>query len=932
MTKSVLLPVMILILTWGQNLLAFQAIDEGKSPKLEKLKEDIANSNTELLKTHPWLTYQGIKAHERVSNLPIPAKYASEMIYGSIEEDYDAEETSTGSYASLKYNDSLGQIWDSERAVNHFYAASRNDATDTHGGLCADSGAVKGVPAWKWALTDAANDGRNNTMNGRQFCVETTIGKKFRALGHVLHLLEDMGVPAHVRNDQHPLVEPYETFLGEKDFGQYTALAGFADADQLITAAVGRILPGDYSFSRFSDYFKELSDHIQTNYFSSDTVSNGPESDSSCGIVIKNPEVEVQTEKVSQVNSGGEEVETFAQYYVNKNGRMRIAAPSAYSVVHQKYYSTEAPLFLYSIIDENCAKDAWQSTAPLIIKNVAGVIGDFYTKYLTPEAVSASPSQTGMKLDWKMPHPSSDGQYRVTRKSDGKTEVVTTATYFDNDLAPATEYCYQIAYVDAEGNGFGSTEMCGTTLNLPSPALNITVKTLTSSSVSVSWSVPGDSSLIEASLVYRNGGYLKAVTGSSFVDTGVSASQTYCYSVATVYQSGGVTGRSCEVCITVPNLIAGSTGWEKLYGDNSGMESWGSIKEASDQGIILNGAKYSTTFYQFFSHYVKLDQGGQYERELSTGSWYAPMELTDDGGGLLVGKRSSSYFYGTPLAAKVDQDWNIVWENGYDYYRRSLYGSFTSAQQTADGGFVLAGMLNNTKALLLKVSRNGVAEWEKIYPDYQGMIFSSFKLLQRRQDGKFLAVGSDSDLSSVLVLDANGTILKSLAQIPGYVYPNGDDSIFFSNDTDTLRITPDGGFVVGGYFSNNVEYYGEAMLTKYDVNGNQQWQKHLPGPGYIRSLEVTKDGGYIFILEGDSSEIVRADSAGNTMWTVQRSGVQFSSAQQTSDGGFLFLGGAGTSLAHLLKLDASGNLGTSDLTFSCTTSNGGSTDGPPVAL
>jgi hypothetical protein len=928
MTKSVLILAVIMVFAWGQNLHAFQAVDDGAS--LDKIKADIANSNTELLKTHPWLTYQGIKVHEHISNIHVPAKYANEMVYGSVEEDYDAEETSTGNYASLKHVDRLGYPWDSQRAFNHFYAAPRNDTTDTNGGLCADSGTVKGVPAWKWALTDAANDGRENTMNGRQFRAETTIVQKFRALGHVLHLLEDMGVPAHVRNDQHPFDEPYEIFLKKKLFDQYTALAGFTDADQLIAAAVVSNLPGDYSFNRFSDYFKELSDYIQTNYFSSDTVSNESETKSSCGIVIKNPEVEIRTEKVPQVNSGVEVVETFIQYYVNKNSKMRVAAPSVYGVVFQKYYSPEAPRLLDSIMDENCAIDAWQSSAPLIIKNLSGVIGDVYARYLTPEAVSVSPSQNSLKFNWKMPHPSSDGMYRVTRESDGATEVVAATTFSANGLTPAKEYCYQITYVDTEGNGFGTAEMCGTTLNLPSPGLNITAKALTSRRVSVSWSVPGDSSLVEASLVYRNGGYLRTVTGSSFVDTEVSANQTYCYSVATVYKSGDVTGHSCEVCILVPNLVPESLGWEKSYGDSSGTVRWSSVKEASDQGIILNGAMYSTPSYQFFAHYVKLDQYGQFVRALSTGNWFAPMELSDDGGGLLVGQRPD--YPGTPLAAKVDQDWNILWENGYDYYRRSLYGSFTSTKQTADGGYLLAGTLYNQGALLLKVSRNGAPEWEKIYPEYQGTFFSSFKLLQRRQDGKFLAVGSDSGLSSVLVLDANGTILKSLVQIDSEVYPNGDDSIFISNDTDTLRITPDGGFVVGGYFANNIEYYGEAMLTKYDANGNQQWQKHIPDPGYIRTLEVTNDGGYIFVLEGDSSKIVRADSAGIPMWTVQRNDVKFSSAQQTSDGGFLFLDGAGTNLAHLLKLDVSGNYGTSDLTFSCTTSTGGSTDGPPVAM
>jgi hypothetical protein len=37
--------------------------------------------------------------------------------------------------------------------------------------------------------------------------------KTFRALGQVMHLVSDAAVPAHVRNDPHPFVRPYETWV-----------------------------------------------------------------------------------------------------------------------------------------------------------------------------------------------------------------------------------------------------------------------------------------------------------------------------------------------------------------------------------------------------------------------------------------------------------------------------------------------------------------------------------------------------------------------------------------------------------------------------------------------------------------------------------------------------------------------------------------------
>ncbi|MFH1956806.1 MAG: hypothetical protein ABIJ28_04120 [Patescibacteria group bacterium] len=45
----------------------------------------------------------------------------------------------------------------------------------------------------------------------------------FIALGHILHLIEDMSVPAHTRNDAHPEGDPYESWVknnADKDFDE----------------------------------------------------------------------------------------------------------------------------------------------------------------------------------------------------------------------------------------------------------------------------------------------------------------------------------------------------------------------------------------------------------------------------------------------------------------------------------------------------------------------------------------------------------------------------------------------------------------------------------------------------------------------------------------------------------------------------------------
>ncbi len=59
----------------------------------------------------------------------------------------------------------------------------------------------QGNQTWQKAIEEYAN-GNNQAA--------------FVALGHILHLLEDMTVPAHTRLDAHPNGDPYESWVVEK--------------------------------------------------------------------------------------------------------------------------------------------------------------------------------------------------------------------------------------------------------------------------------------------------------------------------------------------------------------------------------------------------------------------------------------------------------------------------------------------------------------------------------------------------------------------------------------------------------------------------------------------------------------------------------------------------------------------------------------------
>jgi len=80
--------------------------------------------------------------------------------------------------------------------------------------------------------------------------------KAFVNLGHVLHLLQDMTVPAHVRNDPHELGDSYENWVWQ-------------NRDQL-SSYPGMVYPQCLDYR---DCFRQLALTVSQHYFSQDTIN-----------------------------------------------------------------------------------------------------------------------------------------------------------------------------------------------------------------------------------------------------------------------------------------------------------------------------------------------------------------------------------------------------------------------------------------------------------------------------------------------------------------------------------------------------------------------------------------------------------------------------------------------------------------------------------
>jgi len=110
------------------------------------------------------------------------------------------------------------------RTLHHFYDPYRDRGlTDTVYGV-----PVRGERAPDWALEDSSDlllqhhsfkDARQAFYGGLTLADRVTrereLGHTFYALGHVIHLIQDVSVPEHARNDAHLTGSPDKSFLEE---------------------------------------------------------------------------------------------------------------------------------------------------------------------------------------------------------------------------------------------------------------------------------------------------------------------------------------------------------------------------------------------------------------------------------------------------------------------------------------------------------------------------------------------------------------------------------------------------------------------------------------------------------------------------------------------------------------------------------------------
>ena len=298
--------------------------------------------------------------------------------------------------------------------------------------------------------------------------------------------------------------------------------------------------------------------------------------------------------------------------------------------------------------------------------------------------------------------------------------------------------------------------------------------------------------------------------------------------------------------------------------------------------------------------------------------------------------------YTTPSmvhAMEYEQTWMNSW-GGNDEE------SATSVAQTSDGGFVAVGYSYSTNGgftsqggydgIIVKYDSDGKQQWVK---SWGGNYSDRFESVAPTFDGGFVVVGeSYSNNAGVTNQGASdGVVIK-------YDSDGNQEWMKSWGGTNTeylYSVAPssDGGFIIVGSSASVNAGFGQrgifdAIIIKYDPDGNQEWMNSWGGSGdeLFRSVAPTSDGGFIVVGQSESTNagfnnqgnydgiIVKYDSLGNQEWMKSWGGdgdENFASVTPTSDGGFITVGfssstnagftNQGKDDAILIKYDSDGN-------------------------
>ena len=292
----------------------------------------------------------------------------------------------------------------------------------------------------------------------------------------------------------------------------------------------------------------------------------------------------------------------------------------------------------------------------------------------------------------------------------------------------------------------------------------------------------------------------------------------------------------------------GDMQWQKTFGGSHSDYGY-SVQQTSDSGYIIAGSteSYGAGFSDVYL--IKTDTDGNSQWQKTFGGIYSEyarsVRQTSDGGYIIAG---GIYPYTTHdpniYLVKTDSNGTSQWQKIYGVVDNGE--SVYSVQQTTDGGYIMAGDIyfrdpTNYDVYLIKTDPNGNTQWQKTFGGNDSDVGLS---AQQTADGGYIIAGYTGSYETggqdvyVIKTDPNGNSQWQKT------FGGSDEDIALS-----VQLTSDGGYIIAG--QTGVSYYppnySDVYLIKTDPNGNSQWHKTVRGSSWDVgfSVQQTFDGGYI---------------------------------------------------------------------------------------
>ena len=326
------------------------------------------------------------------------------------------------------------------------------------------------------------------------------------------------------------------------------------------------------------------------------------------------------------------------------------------------------------------------------------------------------------------------------------------------------------------------------------------------------------------------------------------------YIVAGSTNSSGVPGHPHASVLKLDSL--GNVVWQKTYG-GTGPDSASSIDQTTEGGYVVAGSFMHSTASHSAPWVFKLDPTGNivWQKTFSAGNdAFTSITHTSDGGSAVEGW--GTFFLlscgcqvgPTAWVVRLDTVGNIIWQQVYS----SGWNYGYSIAQTSDGGFVVAGKAHHVSPetvsswdpLIFKVDSSGNLVWQKIFSVYfDGEVYSA----QQTLDGGFIVAGTSNNwgnqpstcIPTLIDCKFHDWVFK-LNSTGGMVWQKTYGGTGTSEYANSVDQTSDGGFVIVGPTNSP----GGAWIYKLDPAGNILWQKGGPSSA-IASVQKTSDGGIV---------------------------------------------------------------------------------------